>query len=121
MYVGFGRREPGQGIGLGVERGGGDVDAADVPVAGLVAAGGELADAPEVTPTGWWHAAIVPRDMARCGTDVARAVLRGLTGRPLQAIYLDFSSTPNGIRTRAAALKGRCPRPLDDGGGTLGV
>ena len=22
---------------------------------------------------------------------------------------------PNGIRTRAAALKGRCPRPLDDG------
>ena len=24
-------------------------------------------------------------------------------------------STPNGIRTRAAALKGRCPRPLDDG------
>jgi hypothetical protein len=31
------------------------------------------------------------------------------------------SSTPNGIRTRAAALKGRCPRPLDDGGGTLGV
>jgi hypothetical protein len=23
---------------------------------------------------------------------------------------------PNGIRTRAAALKGRCPRPLDDGG-----
>src|SRR5579859_1395189 len=26
--------------------------------------------------------------------------------------------TPNGIRTRAAALKGRCPRPLDDGGST---
>src|SRR3954454_18897923 len=24
--------------------------------------------------------------------------------------------TPNGIRTRAAALKGRCPGPLDDGG-----
>jgi hypothetical protein len=23
---------------------------------------------------------------------------------------------PNGIRTRASALKGRCPRPLDDGG-----
>ena len=23
---------------------------------------------------------------------------------------------PNGIRTRAAAVKGRCPRPLDDGG-----
>jgi hypothetical protein len=26
-----------------------------------------------------------------------------------------FASSPNGIRTRAAALKGRCPRPLDDG------
>ncbi len=25
-------------------------------------------------------------------------------------------STPNGIRTRAATLKGWCPRPLDDGG-----
>ena len=24
--------------------------------------------------------------------------------------------TPNGIRTRAATLKGWCPRPLDDGG-----
>ena len=26
---------------------------------------------------------------------------------------------PNGIRTRVAALKGRCPRPLDDGGSRL--
>src|SRR5690606_23009133 len=25
--------------------------------------------------------------------------------------------TPNGIRTRAATLRGWCPRPLDDGGG----
>ena len=25
-------------------------------------------------------------------------------------------NTPNGIRTRAAGVKGRCPRPLDDGG-----
>src|SRR5690242_19671532 len=25
--------------------------------------------------------------------------------------------TPNGIRTRVSALKGRYPRPLDDGGG----
>ena len=24
--------------------------------------------------------------------------------------------TPNGIRIRVAGLKGRCPRPLDDGG-----
>jgi hypothetical protein len=28
----------------------------------------------------------------------------------------DSQRAPNGIRTRAAALKGRCPRPLDDGG-----
>ena len=27
--------------------------------------------------------------------------------------------TPNGIRTRAAAVKGQCPRPLDDGGLSL--
>ncbi len=27
--------------------------------------------------------------------------------------------TPNGIRTRAATLKGWCPRPLDDGGVSL--
>ncbi len=25
------------------------------------------------------------------------------------------NGVPNGIRTRVAALKGRCPRPLDDG------
>ena len=47
-----------------------------------------------------------------------------LTGwRALQAALQDHRSAqpsparaPNGIRTRAAALKGRCPRPLDDGG-----
>src|SRR5262249_40261571 len=44
----------------------------------------------------------------------------GLTGRrALQTAPQDPSfGTPNGIRTRAAALKGRCPRPLDDGGPT---
>jgi hypothetical protein len=26
-----------------------------------------------------------------------------------------FSGVPNGIRTRVAAVKGRCPGPLDDG------
>ncbi len=25
------------------------------------------------------------------------------------------NGAPNGIRTRVAALKGQCPRPLDDG------
>jgi integrase len=28
---------------------------------------------------------------------------------------IDAGGDPNGIRTRVAALKGRCPRPLDDG------
>jgi hypothetical protein len=32
------------------------------------------------------------------------------------ALTCGNSGAPNGIRTRAAALKGRCPRPLDDGG-----
>ena len=44
----------------------------------------------------------------------------GLTGRrALQTapqVPAHCCCTPNGIRTRAAALKGRCPRPLDDGG-----
>ena len=61
-----------------------------------------------------------------------RAVLTGfepatstLTGwRALQAALQDHvvllePRAPNGIRTRAAALKGRCPRPLDDGGSTI--
>ena len=33
------------------------------------------------------------------------------TGEPLIEL-----STPNGIRTRVTAVKGRRPRPLDDGG-----
>src|SRR5579864_5826039 len=40
--------------------------------------------------------------------------------QPVQPLLLTPASrTPNGIRTRAAALKGRCPRPLDDGGSTV--
>ena len=30
-------------------------------------------------------------------------------------LLLITSSAPNGIRTRVTAVKGRCPRPLDDG------
>ena len=43
----------------------------------------------------------------------------GLTGRrALQTAPRDrvWLRTPNGIRTRVTALKGRRPRPLDDGG-----
>jgi hypothetical protein len=47
----------------------------------------------------------------------------GLTGRrELQTSPRDLvvvMCTPNGIRTRAATLKGWCPRPLDDGGHRL--
>jgi hypothetical protein len=32
------------------------------------------------------------------------------------ALCKAFLRTPNGIRTRATAVKGRRPRPLDDGG-----
>ena len=34
----------------------------------------------------------------------------------LRLAVLHNYRTPNGIRTRAATLKGWCPRPLDDGG-----
>ncbi len=46
----------------------------------------------------------------------------GLTGRralqtaPRDQETIVLCCTPNGIRTRAATLKGWCPRPLDDGG-----
>jgi hypothetical protein len=29
--------------------------------------------------------------------------------------FLPLLRAPNGIRTRVTAVKGRCPRPLDDG------
>jgi hypothetical protein len=29
--------------------------------------------------------------------------------------FLAVLRAPNGIRTRVTAVKGRCPRPLDDG------
>ena len=74
-----------------------------------------------------------PMIPARPLPPAASAVLTGfepatstLTGwRALRAALQDHalpteaSSAPNGIRTRAAALKGRCPRPLDDGGSTV--
>ena len=37
----------------------------------------------------------------------------------LRLAVLTHYRTPNGIRTRAATLKGWCPRPLDDGGKDL--
>src|SRR6185312_8977279 len=41
---------------------------------------------------------------------------RALLARAIVPARYSCSSTPNGIRTRATAVKGRGPRPLDDGG-----
>ena len=51
------------------------------------------------------------------GHSWSRVVTRGDT-KPLanKGLSPNFLRTPNGIRTRAATLKGWCPRPLDDGG-----
>ena len=44
-------------------------------------------------------------------------VISGKTKAPANTeLSSNFLRTPNGIRTRAATLKGWCPRPLDDGG-----
>jgi integrase len=49
--------------------------------------------------------------------------VRYCTGAVLQFSNADISlrCTPNGIRTRATAVKGRRPRPLDDGGPSPGA
>ena len=41
---------------------------------------------------------------------------RTLPAQSARQMGSSSQSTPNGIRTRVAAVKGRCPRPLDDGG-----
>jgi hypothetical protein len=38
--------------------------------------------------------------------------------KPLMALWVEkkfYAGVPYGIRTRVAAVKGRCPRPLDEG------
>ena len=50
---------------------------------------------------------VVQRDVCRTASIVSMY---------LPLIALALMRTPNGIRTRAATLKGWCPRPLDDGG-----
>src|SRR4051794_11018097 len=52
----------------------------------------------------------------------ATAFTRSIMGPPLErrtvvrfpAVRFYQASDPNGIRTRVTAVKGRCPRPLDD-------
>ena len=50
----------------------------------------------------------------RTGTDRSASVDDDRT----EAVLLSIS-TPNGIRTRVTGVKGRRPRPLDDGGSNL--
>src|SRR5918996_6007263 len=56
-----------------------------------------------------------PATSALTGRRALRAAPQDLAVTTLPGVVL---RAPNGIRTRAAALKGRSPRPLDDGGDT---
>ena len=57
---------------------------------------------------------------ARCGALVCSLRSGGTLTHPRLrkpiAMFCERIRTPNGIRTRATAVKGRRPRPLDDGG-----
>ena len=57
-----------------------------------------------------WQSRSPPAPSAHAVADVGHNAVRCLTWS--EAV---LSCVPNGVRTRAAALKGRCPRPLDDG------
>ena len=45
---------------------------------------------------------------------VARPSMSGGSGTIEREIFREPNGDPNGIRTRVTAVKGRCPRPLDD-------
>jgi integrase len=54
----------------------------------------------------------------RTGFEPATSTLTGWRARPGCSTGPMTFRAPNGIRTRVSALKGRDPRPLDDGGVT---
>ncbi len=62
----------------------------------------------------------VPEDDRNMGRDMGSAAHVPAVRTPAHRITPGsgslVSSTPNGIRTRVATLRGWCPRPLDDGG-----
>src|SRR6266487_1509304 len=68
---------------------------------------------PGAPPTGAVLTGFEPATSTLTGWRALRAALQD------HALPTGADSAPNGIRTRAAALKGRCPRPLDDGGSTV--
>src|SRR6218665_1340487 len=55
------------------------------------------------------------RDLRRDRAARSPTALQGLDGAETPTMKLYVLGDPNGIRTRAAAVKGRCPRPLNDG------
>ncbi len=61
-----------EGVGFGDEGRRGSVDRTGVPVAGLVPARGQLADAAEVVARGSWQCQMLALNLARYGTNLAR-------------------------------------------------
>ena len=62
------------------------------------------------------YLAAVPVGLATpTGLEPATSAVTGRRANQLRYGALLVLRAPNGIRTRAAALKGRSPRPLDDG------
>jgi hypothetical protein len=61
------------------------------------------------------------RGATQTGLEPATFAVTGRRANQLRhwALIVLTYRTPNGIRTRVAALKGRSPRPLNDGGATL--
>ena len=49
-----------------------------------------------------------------CGSEAGECIVNRLWHARTVA-FKKRGGVPNGIRTRAAAVKGRCPGPLDDG------
>ena len=56
-----------------------------------------------------------PATSAVTGRRANQLRYRALINQSLYFVLLLASCAPNGIRTRVTAVKGRCPRPLDDG------
>ena len=60
-------------------------------------------------------AQIPPFPGRACGDRGKRKSPQSLTSKTPQAFLDDDKGDPYGTRTRVAAVKGRCPRPLDEG------
>ena len=91
-----------------------DVEAVRQHRTGRSCGNGSPRGASTFDPPGWSGPG--PGGTARTGPQTPRTP-KPLARRTFRALTRGFASgTPNGIRTRAATLRGWCPRPLDDGG-----